>query len=336
MSLMSGKVAYYPPFSEFSLRKLPLAPGRPRDMPSRILSGAELPWRLADLPRRPGELYLQGELPRGPAVAIVGTRYPTPRARAFARTLAADLGRAGVAILSGGAKGIDTAAHEGALDAGARTVVVAPAGFLVAYPAMNRVLFSRVVASGGAYVSHVPDGMRATRGAFFRRNASLAALAHALVVVEADFQSGARNAASWARRLGRPVLAVPYAPWQEQGRGCLLELRAGAQVCRDAADVLEQLDGRLTGPGLPISGSEPPEQALLPFAADPPEARIRAAVARGARTPDEIGEALGLDAAEVQRHVLTLTLEGVLAPDAAGALTLASQHASVSARKHLK
>jgi DNA processing protein len=214
--------------------------------------------------------------------------------------------------------------------------VVAPAGFGVAYPAANRDLFARIVASGSAYVSLVPDSARATRGAFFSRNACLAALAHALVVVEADFQSGARNAASWARRIGRPLLAVPYAPWQPRGRGCLLELRAGARMCRGVADVLEELENRLTGPGLVAPEDPAPEQAVLPFYAGSPESRVRGAVERGARTPDEIGAASGLDAAAVQRHVLTLTLEGVLAPDAAGGLTLAPRRALVSPRKQRK
>src|SRR5690606_32176743 len=103
-------------------------------------------------------------------------------------------------------------------------------------------LFRRIVAERGAYVSLVPDDVAATQPAFFRRNACLAALAHAVVVVQAPRRSGARNAAAWARRLGRPLLVVPSAPWIERGLGCLLELRRGAQLCESARNVLQVLE----------------------------------------------------------------------------------------------
>src|SRR5262245_46006796 len=130
-------------------------PGAVTD-PVVVLSGPTLPPRFADLPRPPKLLYLWGELPRGPAVAIVGTRHATPAGLEFAETLSHDLARAGVAIFSGGAGGIDSAAHRGALRAGGTTVVMAPAGFDHPYPPENRRLFAQVVERGGAYASLVP------------------------------------------------------------------------------------------------------------------------------------------------------------------------------------
>ena len=121
----------------------------------RCLTGSSLPGRLADLAAPPERLFLRGELPRGPAVAIVGTRYPSARAKMYARTLAKELARAGVAVISGGAKGIDSAAHLGALAVGGATVVVAPAGFKRPFPEKNAALFAQVVEQGGAYLSLV-------------------------------------------------------------------------------------------------------------------------------------------------------------------------------------
>jgi len=180
------------------------------------LSGERLPPRLSDLSNPPACLHLIGELPRGPAVAVVGTRRASVEGLAFTRAFAAELAAAGVAVLSGGAKGIDTAAHEGALDVGGVTVVVTPAGFQRPFPKQNAELFRRVVASGGAYLSLFPDDAPADRPTFFARNACLVALAHVVVVTQSPFISGAANAAKWARQLGRPLYIVPHSPWVKE------------------------------------------------------------------------------------------------------------------------
>ena len=292
----------------------------------RILSGPTLPSRIGDLPEPPQALYVRGELPRGPSVAIVGTRHATVRGLGFAEALAHDLARAGVTVLSGGAEGIDTAAHLGALRSGARTVVIAPASFDSPYPAENAPLFERVVEGGGAYVSLVPDGARTQQAMFFPRNACLVALAHVVVVVEAGFRSGALNAARWARKLGRPLLVVPHAPWSEKGKGCLIELRRGAELCEGPSDVLRELDRLLLRP-LPIDGSS--IQPQLPFTGDLGRRaeleRVRLAIAGGAQNVDQVSDATGLSAAVVQRQILTLVLSGVLAPDPSGRLVLSKR-----------
>jgi DNA processing protein len=288
----------------------------------RILLGADLPIRLGDLPVPPRSLHLHGELPRGPAVAIVGTRHPSPRGIQFAEQLAGALAQRGVAILSGGAAGIDTAVHRGALAAGGVTVVVAPAGLDAPFPKENGALFRQVVGSGGGYLSVVADDESATLSVFFRRNACLVALSHAVVIAEAPVRSGARNAAKWARRLGRPLLAVPFAPWQRRGSGAVVELRLGAKVCTGPRDVMRELSRQLLTP-LPGLGQIASKQGELAFPTQEPAvvaegsavAAVLSAVVAGARTVDEICDRTALGPGAVQHHVLTLTLEGVLAPD---------------------
>jgi DNA processing protein len=285
---------------------------------------------------------LRGELPHAPAVAIVGTRKPTPEAQRFAEALAAEVGSAGVAVFSGGAEGIDTAAHRGALRAGARTVVVAPSGFTRPFPAENAGLFRSVVEQGGAFVSLVPDDCPASNPAFFARNACLVALAHALVVVEAPIRSGARNAVKWARTLGRSLLVVPHAPWNDRATGSLLELRVGASLCVRTRDVLDELERVLLHPlaSSPPTEVTPGAQIQLPFAGTlalgEDVAIVLAAIKDGAATLDAIGERTGFPAAIVQKHVLTLTLEGVLAPDPSGCLLRSPDHRTVSVVKSRK
>jgi DNA processing protein len=310
-----------------------------------VLLGSRLPPRLADLPEPPSALYVRGELPRGPCVAVVGTRRPSRAALCFAKDLAADLVRAGVSVLSGGARGIDTAAHRGALAAGGTTLVMAPAGFAAPYPPENAALFRRVLAAGGAYAALVPDDQPATQAAFFHRNACLVALAHAVVVVQAGYRSGARNAAAQARHLGRSVFAVPFSPWFGRGRGCLEELRAGAALCLSAADVLSELErlGCQLVPTPRKKSQRRHEKALnAPRAAAPlgseasttwggmvrdsselnAERRVLGALESGVCHADGIATQAGLPVSAVQQVLLTLRLRGVLVCDPTGHLAL--------------
>lgn len=302
----------------------------------RILTGSELPPRLRDLPFPPTALHARGELPRGPAVAVVGTRRSTEEGYAYARQLCAKLASCGVAILSGGALGIDTAAHEGALAAAGTTVVVAPSGFARPYPASNAGLFERIVHSGGAYVSLVGGEVAATSAAFFSRNGCLVALAHAVVMVQAPIRSGARNAAAQARQLGRPVLVVPEAPWRPEGAGCIAELKLGARPVASYRDVLAVLEAQWLRPirpnqapddrqlALALGSVEPERTAASPDSveseADPAAQRVLDAVRRGASHIDRVCEMTDLPAARVKCLVLTLELEGRIRSEACGAV----------------
>lgn len=299
------------------------------ELAERRLTASALPSRLSDLDAPPECLFARGELPRGPAVAIVGTRKPSPRAAEFAHELAAELARAGVAVLSGGAEGIDTYAHRGALAAGGTTVVVAPAGFDRPFPKENSDLFRAVVTAGGAYVSLVEADCVATRTAFFARNACLVALAHVVVVVEAPLRSGARNAAAHARRLGRPLFVVPAAPWHAKGRGCLAELQLGARPLITTKDLWQALAEQNLHPVAPAPHAQlrlwPPQEIPNFTETSPPEGdrgALLLAVRRGASSSDEICVETGLPAARVSELILTLRLEGVLVTDPSGRLQI--------------
>ncbi len=206
-----------------------------------VLEGPALPAAVRDLPEPPARLFSWGRLPAPPMVAIVGTRRPTAQALRFARDLAEALARAGVAIASGGAIGIDRAAHEGALTAGGYTLVVAPCGLSMPYPAEHASFFAEVLRRGGGYLCARAGGQGARRHDFFLRNALLAALSHAVILVECPYRSGARNAMGWARRLGRAGFVVPAAPWNTRGNGCIEELRLGGRPLGGADEVLELL-----------------------------------------------------------------------------------------------
>ncbi|HKO92432.1 MAG TPA: DNA-processing protein DprA [Polyangiaceae bacterium] len=284
---------------------------------TRTLEGAALPPALRELSQPPVRLFARGELPRGPCVAVVGTRDSTLEAVAYARRFAAELAGAGVTVASGGAAGIDAAAHEGALDVGGRSLVVAPSGLDQPYPEHHAELFARVVAGGGAHVSPFVAGAVPRRAQFFLRNAVLVALSQALVVVEAPLQSGARNAAKWARQLGRPVFVVPAVPWNPRGLGCIVELELGAHPIASVAPVLRWLRERGSH-AVPLRVAADPQAPALqrpePAAAGPARA-ILEAIDAGARHPAEIAQILALSVGEVSHAVLLLTLQGLVRSD---------------------
>jgi DNA processing protein len=219
---------------------------------------ASYPERLEEIGAPP--LYLQGALPRAPAVAIVGRRDASAGGVRFARRLARGLAESGFVVWSGGAVGIDAAAHMGALEAGAPTVVVCGAGLDVEYPPEHVDLFRDVVRGGGARLARVPDATQPFPSNFLRRNEVLAAATLATVVVEAGVRSGARNTATHARRLGRPLCIVPGTPWDVRGAGCALELVLGGTPIACLQDLIAAIDGL---PPPPVKPRRRPQQGLL-------------------------------------------------------------------------
>ena len=208
--------------------------------------GAGYPSGLLDLPDPPAALHVAGALdPCAPAVAVVGARAATPYGLAQAGRLAGDLARLGFVVVSGLAHGIDAAAHRGALAGGGATVAVMPGGLDVITPVSHRDL-ARAIGARGALVSEQPLGRDVRPGMFVRRNRLIAALARAVVVVEAGERSGSLSTASWASRLGRALLAVPGDVDRAGSRGTHALLRAGAALCEGAADVVAALGGHET------------------------------------------------------------------------------------------
>jgi DNA processing protein len=263
-----------------------------------------------------------------PAVAIVGTRTPSKEAKVYARALAYRLARAGVTVWSGGALGIDAAAHEGALDAGGLSVAVIGTGLDHCYPRAHAALYEEIVLTGGALVSPFERTRHATLTTFPQRNGVLAALTRATVVVEAPIKSGARSTAAFARRLHRPLFVVPAPPWDPRGGGNLAEIELGAKILTNDKLLFEFLD-------VPFPTSPPAETPIPKMcttAAEPTHLHAETVVqglssshravfdaaGRGPRHVDDFCSQTGLPAGLVQEALLTLTLEAVLVEGPAG------------------
>jgi DNA processing protein len=188
-------------------------------------------------------LWVAGALDglRAPCVALVGARAPSDAGRRRARSLAEELARRGVCIVSGLALGIDGAAHEGALAAGAPTIGVLGGGHDHFFPPRHRELAARITLSGGAVVSPYAPEVVPQPWQFLARNGVIAALADAVVVVEAAARSGALNTAGHAADRSIPVLAFPGDVDRPKAAGCNALIRDGATLVRNADDVLAAL-----------------------------------------------------------------------------------------------
>lgn len=213
---------------------------------SAPLQSARYPALLARIADPPVRLWLRGDphALRGPCVALVGSRAASPYGLAVAERLAADLARAGVTVVSGLARGVDSAAHRGALAAtGAtgRTIAILGSGVDVIYPAEHEALADRIVNQGGAILSELPPGSPPRRGHFPRRNRLISGLSLAVVVIEASARSGSLQTARFALEQGREVLAVPGSIVGERFRGSHALLRDGAKLVESASDILEEL-----------------------------------------------------------------------------------------------
>lgn len=267
----------------------------------------------ADWARPPPSLWIRGDLPRVPGVAIVGRRDPSPEASAFASELAAAVAAEGWSVWSGGANGIDAAAHQGALDAGGLTVAVLAGDLEAAPPPENRPLFERIVAAGGALLGLERPGTKPINYMFLRRNLVLAALTPATVVIEAGgYRSGALSMGRGALRIRRPTLVVPHPPWSVLGAGCALLLRRGAHPIASKEDAMQSLREILNHRRLP-TGMRPPARAPDPYELnlDDDARAVLAALDAEGRHIDELCRATGLGAAEVNRALLALTLQGL-------------------------
>jgi len=274
--------------------------------PARTILPGESGWpvRLSTIPEPPEKLRVRGALgaPGERRVAVVGSRHPDEYGAGLAREIAAGLARGGVCVVSGGAEGVDAAAHVAALDAGGRTVAVLGTGIDVAYPAGHRPLFDRIVEAGGALVSEYEDGQRGAAWTFPKRNRIVSALSEAVVVVRAGARSGALITAAWARRQGVPVLAVPGDVREELSQGPVALLREGARVAASAEDVLAAigLSGQLA---LRVEAASPALQG--------DEAALLGALSRVPRHADDLARAAGLRAGAALAGLLALELRGV-------------------------
>ncbi|MSO89780.1 MAG: DNA-protecting protein DprA [Rhodospirillaceae bacterium] len=248
-----------------------------------------------------------------PIVAIVGARNASANGVRFARQLAADLGRAGLIVVSGLARGIDTGAHEGAFSTG--TVAVMAGGVDVPYPPENAALLARIAASGAA-LSELPLGTTPVARHFPRRNRIISGLAAGVVVVEASLHSGSLITARMALEQGREVLAVPGSPLDPRCRGSNDLIRKGATLVESAEDVMNAL-GAIAAPSriVPEGRPDPSAAARAPGEDSMAEAR-ELILSKLSPTPtpvDEIIRQCQLSPTVVSGVFLELELAGRLA-----------------------
>lgn len=206
------------------------------------------PRALQELADAPPCLFVRGALQADDrfAVALVGSRHATPYGRSVAESLARQLAQRGLTVVSGGAVGIDAAAHRGALAAGGRTLAFVGCGLDVRYPRDHDGLFAQI-AEHGALLSEFPVGAQPEAWRFPARNRLISGMAQGVVIVEAPASSGALNTAHHAAEQGRPVMAVPGNIDRAASAGCNQLLKDGAILITDVADVLEAL-GMVTLP----------------------------------------------------------------------------------------
>ena len=264
-----------------------------------FLRKSQLPPRLRAIHDPPSRLFLRGngpaELLAAPSVAIVGARACSPYGAQVARMLGRDLGRAGLVVISGLARGVDAEAHRGALDAGGHTVAVLGCGIDCDYPAAHAAL-AAAIAERSLLVSEYEAGVEPAPWRFPARNRIIAGLAAATIVVEARERSGALITADFALEDGREVFAVPGEITSALSAGTNELLRLGATPLTSATDVLELFD---LAPPVSETGS-----------VGPLAAQVLDRLRLGAASADELARATGADVAAVTGALVELELAG--------------------------
>lgn len=263
---------------------------------------ASYPAALLESPDPPLLLYAQGrvELLNAPALAVVGSRNPTPQGIDSARAFAAHLSQAGLTIVSGLALGIDGAAHEGGLVGRGSTIAVMGTGPDRIYPARHRALAHRIAAEG-LLLTEFELGAQPLGEHFPQRNRIIAGLARGTLVVEAALPSGSLTTAKAAIDAGREVFAIPGSIHSPQSRGCHALIKQGAKLVESADDILGELNWSASPPVLAARLFERTGDAVLE------------ALGHDSATLDAIGARTGLPASELAARLLELELDGRVA-----------------------
>jgi DNA processing protein len=282
--------------------------GGPESRDAIAIGDPRYPQALLESPDPPLLLYVRGriELLQAPAIAIVGSRNPTPQGLDNARAFAAHLSGNGWTVVSGLALGIDGAAHEGALNGAGSTIAVVGTGLDIDYPRSNRQLAARI-AQAGLVISEFAIGTPGLAANFPVRNRIIAGLSRGTLVVEAAVQSGSLITARLAAESGREVFAIPGSIHSPQSRGCHALIKQGAKLVDSASDIVEELGTPESAPsamsdsGARSSVSAAKEDPLLDALGFDPVG-IDALVARTGRS-----------AADLAAHLLELELRGRVA-----------------------
>ncbi len=276
---------------------------------------ADFPATLREIPDPPVALYISGNerALEQPRVAIVGSRAASHSGVALARRLAGDLSRAGVLVVSGLAQGIDCAAHEGALAYSQPTAAIPGSGLDNLYPRAHQGLARQIVRAGGVLLSEYAPWVSPQKSSFPARNRLISGLSAGVIVVQAALRSGSLITARLAAEQGREVMAVPGVPGAPVSAGCNALLREGAALIEGADDVFaalgwernlprqQQTAGAAVNPGL--------EAGAL---------RLLAAIDSVPITLEVLNQFVGLPAREIEQHLLSLQLLGLVQATAQG------------------
>lgn len=269
-----------------------------------LLTDGEYPAPLRELPDAPLYLVVRGErLEDGPALAVVGARHATPYGTDVATRFAEELAQAGITVVSGLARGIDGAAHTGALRGGGHTVAVLGCGIDVVYPPEHASLADEIVRAG-ALVSERPVGAPPLAEHFPARNRIIAGMTHGTLVVEAAERSGSQITARLALDAGREVFAVPGRIDSPLSAGAHRLIQQGAKLVGSIDDVVGEIAPALRARGLTVAArapdAAPDDEPLIPL------------LAAGPLAADELIRRSGLPPAQVLTRILDLELRGVL------------------------
>lgn len=270
------------------------------------ITSPDYPANLRNIYDPPVVLYIRGSLAEADklSVAIVGSRRAGHYGLAVAHRIASELARRGLSIISGGARGIDTAAHKGALEAGGRTVAVLGCGVDVNYPAENKKLFG-AVAERGAVISEFPFGSAPEPWRFPPRNRLISGMALGVVVCQSPEASGALITAGYAAEQGKDVFAVPGNVDDERNRGCHALIKDGARLVESASDILSEL-------GLDSAEDESPQLSLPIESLSDTERAVASLLSLDPVQMDDIIAACELPAPMVAGTLTILEMKGVV------------------------
>ncbi|MBC8002568.1 MAG: DNA-protecting protein DprA [Opitutaceae bacterium] len=271
----------------------------------------DYPALLKEIYDPPIVLYVKGKLNEKDrnGVAMVGSRQTTPYGMEIARKLGYQLAYVGVTVVSGGARGIDTASHQGAMSAKGRTIAVLGTGINIVFPPENAELFERIAANG-AVVSQYPFNRNADKQSFAIRNRIVAGMTLGTVVVEANLSSGALITANFAVEYGRQIFAVPGRIDSPRSKGCHDLIKKGAKLCEGAEDILSEFEYLFPTSNRPPSASETGVLPALTLSEN--EQRIYDALSKDSSSIDDVIRQSGLPSSAVSVGLLGLEMKRLI------------------------
>jgi len=255
-------------------------------------------WPLAISSKRAPELSL--EIPI--YFAIVGTRKPTSYGRQIAYKFARELTEAGFIIVSGMAMGIDTVAHQAAIDAGGKTIAVLGCGVNIVYPAINRNLYQNIIKTGGAVISEFPPNQTVLKGLFISRNRIISGLSKGVLIAEGGEYSGSLITAKYAGIQGKDVFAVPSQISSEMSQAPNLLIKQGAKLVTTVKDIFEELDIKIT----------PQKKEDIRRNLNEDEKIVFDILQINPQTIDDLAVGLGKTVSEVLNTISVLEIKGVI------------------------